>query len=82
MVEDVEIVRDPAAIVDEDIHTVTMYMNAKRQEPFYDFIFGLKPQRIIFNPGAENRELMALAIEKGIAVEEACTLVKLTFRNF
>ena len=35
----------------EGIDTITLYLNPKRQVEFYDYIIGLKPKRIIFNPG-------------------------------
>ncbi len=59
----------------ENIHTVTLYISAEHQQEYYDYIFSLNPQRIIFNPGAENEELFELAQKKGIEVLEACTLV-------
>jgi predicted CoA-binding protein len=63
----------------EDVHTLTLYLNPQRQEPFYDYILNdLKPKRIIFNPGSENFELMRLAKDKGIETEMACTLVMLS----
>jgi hypothetical protein len=37
----------------------------------------LNPKRIIFNPGAENDELLILAEQAGINTLEACTLVLL-----
>ena len=61
-----------------DIHTVTLYMNPARQKPFYQAIIGLKPKRVIFNPGTENPEFYALLEEAGIEVEVACTLVMLS----
>lgn len=61
----------------EDIDTITLYMNPQRQVDQYDYILGLEPKRIIFNPGTENPELMRLARDKGIEVEIACTLVML-----
>lgn len=61
-----------------DVHTVTLYINPARQEAYYDYILGLKPQRLIFNPGTENPELARLAREQGIEVEIACTLVMLS----
>lgn len=61
----------------EDIDTITLYMNPQRQVDQYDYILGLSPKRIIFNPGTENPELMRLAREKGIEIEIACTLVML-----
>ena len=61
-----------------DIHTVSMYLNADPQPPLYDYILGLNPKRIIFNPGAENSELYKMASEKGILCDKACTLVLLS----
>ena len=66
----------------EDVHTITLYLNARRQEPLYDYILGLNPQRIIFNPGTENPELVRLANEAGIEVEIACTLVMLATDSY
>jgi hypothetical protein len=45
---------------------------------YYDYILGLNPKRIVFNPGTENPEFETLAQSKGIDVEEACTLVLLS----
>src|SRR5690349_6901786 len=53
-----------------DIDTVTVYLNPANQKEYYDYIFSLHPKRIIFNPGAENTELSALARSKGIAPVE------------
>jgi predicted CoA-binding protein len=66
----------------EDVHTVTLYVGAKNQPGYYDYILGLNPKRIIFNPGAENDELHQLAQSKGIEVLEACNLVMLSVGNF
>ena len=65
-----------------DVHTVTLYINPKRQIEWYDYIISLSPKRIIFNPGTENQELKNLAEKKGIICEEACTLVMLSVGNF
>ena len=62
----------------DNIDTVTLYLNPLHQQEYYDYIFSLHPKRIIFNPGAENDELMELAQQKGIATQEACTLVLLS----
>lgn len=59
------------------VHTVTLYLNAGNQAAWKERILALHPQRIIFNPGAENPDLAAEAVRQGIAVEEACTLVML-----
>ncbi len=60
------------------IHTITLYLNPEHQKEYYDYILSLKPQRIIFNPGAENPELASLAAEHSIEAIDACTLVMLS----
>jgi predicted CoA-binding protein len=62
----------------DNIHTITLYLNPAHQKEYYDYMFSLNPQRIIFNPGAENDELSDLAKKKGIHVQDACTLVLLS----
>ena len=66
----------------ENVHTVTLYVGPDNQREWYDYILSLKPQRIIFNPGTENPELMRLAKEKGIEVCIACNLVLLSTGQF
>jgi predicted CoA-binding protein len=61
----------------QDIDTITLYLNPKRQEDYYEYLLGLKPKRIIFNPGTENSAFVNLAKAEGIATEYACTLVLL-----
>lgn len=65
-------------IKQEDIDTVTLYLNAANQKEYYDYIISLHPKRIIFNPGTENDELADLAIKHNIKPLEACTLVMLS----
>ncbi|MBA4140341.1 MAG: CoA-binding protein [Segetibacter sp.] len=67
---------------EEEVDTVTLYLNPTNQKPFYDYILSLKPKRIIFNPGTENPELYKQAREKGIKPMEACTLVLLSTGQF
>ena len=62
----------------EDLDTITLYLNPANQKQFYDYIIGLKPRRIIFNPGTENEELQEIAEKNGIEPVEACTLVLLS----
>jgi predicted CoA-binding protein len=66
----------------KDIHTVTMYLGPQNQPPYYDYLLGLKPKRIIFNPGTENDEFRQMAEDQGIETEEACTLVMLRLGAF
>ena len=61
-----------------NIHTITLYLNPDHQKEYYNYILSLKPQRIIFNPGAENHELASLAATQNISAIEACTLVMLS----
>lgn len=66
----------------EDIDTVTLYMNAKRQVEYYDYIISLNPERVIFNPGTENPELYDQLRQNGIDFENACTLVMLSSNQY
>ncbi len=66
----------------ENVHTVSLYLNPKRQEEYYDYIISLKPHRIIFNPGTENIELWERAKKEGIQCLEACTLVMLSTGSY
>lgn len=66
----------------EEVDTVTLYLNSTRQKEYYDYILSLHPKRIIFNPGAENEELFALAQANGIQAIEACTLVLLSTGSY
>ena len=75
IVEDVQIIKDRPQLA--DIHTVTLYLNPKRQDEYIDYILSLKPKRIIFNPGTENDKFIELAEKQGIEVVENCTLVML-----
>lgn len=69
-------------IAADNVDTVTLYLNRDRQKEYYDYILSLKPKRIIFNPGAENPELEALAAANHIQPMEACTLVLLATGQF
>lgn len=64
------------------IDTVTLYLSPAHQKEYYDYIVSLHPRRLIFNPGAENEELAALAKANGIQPVEACTLVLLSTGQF
>jgi predicted CoA-binding protein len=74
-VSGVTVHKEPKAF--EQVHTITLYLNADHQVAYYPYILSLHPKRIIFNPGAENEELARLARENGIETLEACTLVML-----
>lgn len=64
-------IRDLPAGVD----VLTVYMNARRSDELADDILASSIPRVIFNPGAENPALQKRLEEKGVLVEEACSLV-------
>jgi predicted CoA-binding protein len=64
------------------IHTITLYLSAKNQIEYYNYILSLKPKRIIFNPGTINPELAESAKLKGIEVVNDCILVMLNNGKF
>ncbi|WP_338222499.1 CoA-binding protein [Algoriphagus confluentis] len=66
----------------EDIHTITLYLGPANQQEWIDYLIGLKPQRIIFNPGSENPVFFSKAKEAGIEVLPACNLVMLSTGQF
>src|SRR6218665_2653706 len=79
-VDDVKIINEKTPFT--DIDTVTLYLNPVHQRDYYDYILSLHPKRIIFNPGAENEELAALARKNDIQPVEACTLVMLSTNQY
>ena len=66
----------------DDVHTVTLYLGPKKQPDYYQYILGMKPKRIIFNPGTENDEFIRLAEKQGVEALEGCTLVMLRSGEF
>ena len=61
----------------EDVHTVSIYIGSSRQRDYYDYIFSLKPKRVIFNPGTVNPEFMGRLKQAGIEPVSECMLVML-----
>lgn len=68
---------EPATNIHHDIDTITLYVGPQNQAPYYDYILNTKPKRVIFNPGAENPELMEKLDKQGVETVNACTLVML-----
>lgn len=62
----------------KEIDTVTLYVGPKNQVSWIDYILGLRPKRIIFNPGTENPDLESKAAMQGIECIHGCTLVMLS----
>ena len=65
-----------------DIHTISLYIGAPRQKDYYDYILNLKPERIIFNPGTYNAELIEIAEQKDIECIVDCALIMLSNGNY
>lgn len=66
----------------ENVDTVTLYLNPKRQVEYYEYILSLEPKRVIFNPGTENDEFVKMLGENNIESEVACTLVLLASNQY
>ena len=76
------IIIDTELILYDDIDTVTLYLNPIRQKTMYNYIVSLKPNRVIFNPGAENPEFYSILKENDIHFEVACTLTLLATNQY
>ncbi len=68
--------------IEDDIDTLTVYVNFKISQSLKQAIFALRPRRVIFNPGAENERLAHELEQIGIEVVRACTLVMLRTGQF
>ncbi|MDD5217175.1 MAG: CoA-binding protein [Candidatus Omnitrophica bacterium] len=80
-IEGLPVYRTLRDIADE-IHTVTLYVGAASSTPMVLEILACRPQRIIFNPGAENAVLKEQAEKEGILTVIGCTLVMLKTGQF
>ena len=66
----------------KSIHTVTLYLNPKRQLDYMEYILNLNPKRVIFNPGTENPDFFKLLEQHNISYEMSCTLVLLSTNQY
>jgi uncharacterized protein len=64
------------------VDTLTMYVGPQISSGLEADILGLKPKRVIFNPGSENPPLEKKLSAAGIEVLDACTLVMLRTNQF
>ncbi len=64
------------------VDTLTLYVNPDISSRAADAIIKLHPERVIFNPDAENPELALRLEQSGIHHEQACTLVLLRTGQF
>jgi len=61
----------------EDVDTILLYLGPGTQEEYYDYMIGLKPRRIIFNPGTHNPEFIKMCKKHGIDPVVDCALIML-----
>lgn len=66
----------------QNIHTVTLYLTPANQIAWYDFIFNLKPKRVIFNPGTDNPDFAHKLELAGVEVVVDCTLMMVQGARF
>lgn len=66
----------------KNVDTVTLYVGPQNQPEWYEYVIGLNPKRVIFNPGTENPEFEKRLEKQGIEATEACTLVMLSIGNY
>jgi predicted CoA-binding protein len=79
-IKDIEILTGMPDV--EDVDTVLLYMSDQKQKDYYDYIIRLNPRRVIFNPGAENRELQEIVENKGIEAVKDCALIMINTDSF
>jgi predicted CoA-binding protein len=70
------------ATIPEPLHTITVYLSPAHQGRVGEAMLRCGPQRVIFNPGAENPVLAARLNAAGIEALNACTLVLLSTGQF
>ncbi len=66
----------------KNIDTVTLYLSPTNQINFYNYVVDINPDRVIFNPGTENKEFQDILNQNGIKTEIACTLVLLSTNQY
>lgn len=81
-IESIKVYSSLKEIDDDQIDTLTIYVNPQISSSMQAEIIDLNPKRVIFNPGSENPELQSKLNEKGIETLEACTLVMLSTEQF
>lgn len=65
---------DSELLLAKDVDLVTVFLKPERQRKYYNYLLSLNPKKIIFNPGTENPEFIALLTEKNIAIVTGCTI--------
>ena len=80
LIMDVKIQTKPIKF--KKIHTVSIYLRPQNQSQYLKYLLKLMPERVIFNPGSENKILMNKLEEKKISCENSCTLVLLSTNQY
>ena len=70
-------VRHSLRDIEEDVHTLTLYLGPLHSRGQTEDILALAPKRVIFNPGTESPQLASRLKAAGIDSVHACTLVML-----
>ncbi len=68
--------------VNEEIHTVAMYLSAENQEKYRKTLLENPPERVIFNPGTHNPELETEFKKLGVEVMRSCVLIMLSNNKY
>jgi len=68
--------------IEDVIDTVTLYVGKTTSTALLADILACHPQRIVFNPGAENPDLEKQAQKAGVETVRGCTLVMLKTGQF
>lgn len=74
-VDSIQVHEEISSVTSADV--VSIFISAKKQKKYYDYILSLKPKRIVFNPGTENPELEFLAQKNHIEIIKGCTIALL-----
>ena len=70
-------VRHSLREIDEEVHTLTLYLGPLHSRGQLEDILSLAPKRVIFNPGTESPQLDSRLKAAGIECVHGCTLVML-----
>ena len=68
--------------LERNIDTITIYVKPAILRSMIEDIIHVRPRRVIFNPGAECREISIRLETAGIKAQNACTLVLLNTSQF
>ena len=70
------------ALIEDAVHTLTLYVGEARSTPLIPEILALNPARVIFNPGSESAGLEQQLRAHHVEVIHGCTLVMVRINQF